>query len=378
MSWQAGEIIRLHRTPGIDHRALVIGLRYSHCAVAKPAQHSSRFRLAGLYPFEVTALTAIAMVLIALGFNGLSADLKSVRYSLNAAINLVPLTFIAGLLLAGSAEWLKRRELRVFARQVFNPAWLLLWLRLWIACWLATYAYFWLKVYTPLINSTLWDDWLWSVDRWLHLGVQPTVWLSEVMATSGAAGWLALWYQLWLLTVVLALAFFAAGRDASLRRGVAHGCVLMWGAGCWLYLALPAWGPVFAHADEWVLPAVVRDIAGPAHELLWTNYQQVIGAPAGEAAFNHTLGIAALPSLHVGFHWLFALWARHIAMPLFWLFAVMTAATQVACVLTGWHYAVDGYAGMALAWAAYRAARALEGVPAQAEAAKENAGTRPA
>ena len=41
-------------------------------------------------------------------------------------------------------------------------------------------------------------------------------------------------------------------------------------------------------------------------------------------------------------------------------FLGMTLLTFVRSLLTGWHYAVDGYVGMALAYACHRAAVWLE------------------
>ena len=77
--------------------------------------------------------------------------------------------------------------------------------------------------------------------------------------------------------------------------------------------------------------------------------------------FNPTRGIAAMPSLHVGVHFFFFLWARRRARPLAMPFALATALTFAGSLLTGWHYAVDGYVGMLLAWLCYRIGRWREG-----------------
>lgn len=76
--------------------------------------------------------------------------------------------------------------------------------------------------------------------------------------------------------------------------------------------------------------------------------------------FNPVMGVAAMPSLHVGAHFLFFLWARRYERRLALLLALATGLTLFASVLTGWHYAVDGYAGMLLAWICYRLALRFE------------------
>ena len=79
--------------------------------------------------------------------------------------------------------------------------------------------------------------------------------------------------------------------------------------------------------------------------------------------FNPIYSIAAMPSLHVGAHALFAFWSWRHARPLALVFILATFLTFVGSLVTGWHYAVDGYAGILLAFASYRLAFALERAP---------------
>jgi hypothetical protein len=63
-----------------------------------------------------------------------------------------------------------------------------------------------------------------------------------------------------------------------------------------------------------------------------------------------------MPSLHVALHWLFALWAWRAARPLLVPWIIATLLTFLGSLATGWHWAVDGYAGVALASAAFAVA----------------------
>mgnify|MGYP001200691827 CR=1 FL=1 len=135
----------------------------------------------------------------------------------------------------------------------------------------------------------------------------------------------------------------------------------MWIGGVTLYVVFPALGPSFAFEETW------QDIQGSlpraeeTQQTLRDNYQSVLAIGSDNSRpIDHRLGVAALPSLHVGFHFLFALWAWREMRVFFLPFLGMTLLTFVGSLLTGWHYAEDGYVGMALAYACYRAAVWLE------------------
>jgi hypothetical protein len=49
------------------------------------------------------------------------------------------------------------------------------------------------------------------------------------------------------------------------------------------------------------------------------------------------------------------LFARKRSQAVFLLFGALTAVTFFTAVLSGWHYAIDGYAALVLAWIAFAA-----------------------
>jgi len=49
------------------------------------------------------------------------------------------------------------------------------------------------------------------------------------------------------------------------------------------------------------------------------------------------------------------LFARGRSRALFVLFAALTAVTFFTSVVSGWHYAIDGYVALLLAWVAFKA-----------------------
>jgi hypothetical protein len=218
------------------------------------------------------------------------------------------------------------------------------------------YGYFWVKVSVPLINPRLWDDALWRLDAWLHFGISPTVFVVNLFAGTPLVLVLDFWYDLWLWSVFYTLAFWTASLDPRFRCRFLLSSVLLWTLGSWLYMAVPALGPVYLTPQSFA--AVTNDLpaAGRLQESLWENYQRMLEGRRGRGLnrFRPTHGVASMPSLHVGAHFLFFLWARRRARPLALPFALATALTFAGSVLTGWHYAVDGYAGMLLAWFCFR------------------------
>ena len=67
------------------------------------------------------------------------------------------------------------------------------------------------------------------------------------------------------------------------------------------------------------------------------------------------LGVAAMPSLHVGAQAFLMFFARRRSRAVFLIFAVLTAVTFFTAVASGWHYAIDGYVALVLAWVAFAA-----------------------
>ena len=65
-------------------------------------------------------------------------------------------------------------------------------------------------------------------------------------------------------------------------------------------------------------------------------------------------GISAMPSVHNGLAFLFALAAFRINRSLGWLFAAYAALIWIGSIHLGWHYAVDGIIGDALTYGIWR------------------------
>jgi hypothetical protein len=336
-----------------------------------PSRWRRAFRRLPLYPFEWICLLLTAGSVGFLRSRGMRIDWKTVEYTVYPMLEALPRPLLLGVGLQVVVLLLLRKPLSGYLAALKDWRWWGLWLRLWIVCMALTYTYFWVKVCVPLLRTDLYDPVFWKLDRLLHFGLSPSVFATALFEEGSLAGWLDRWYGLWTPSVLIMLAFFTASTDALLRRRFMLSCVFLWGLGCWLYVALPALGPIYYVSEIWNEFAGKIPAASAMHEALWANYQKMLAGRNGVLReFNPIYAIAAMPSLHVAAHALFAVWSWRHARPIAWIFIAATGLTFLGSLVTGWHYAVDGYVGILLAVASYRLAFLFErGDRASGEAA---------
>jgi len=323
--------------------------------------------------FELGSLGGAVLTLFFLRTRGLPYGWNTVVLTLPSLWRALPRLLAIGVGLGFVAEWLGRRTGREYLRSIAKASWLALWLRLWLAVSVQIYAYMWLKVSIPLVTPRLFDTELWRLDRWLHGGFSPTVLAIQLVAGTPLARLVDRFYELWVPSIPLVFAYVFATRDDARRRHFALASAVLWIVGAWLYLAVPALGPCYSSPD--VLTPIRAEMPDSmaTQKLLWNQYLHMVRGRGGVVeSFSPMLGVAAMPSLHVGAYVLFALWARRHARRWFVPLLVASGMIFLGSLATGWHYAVDGYAGALLGWLALAVADRWEPVGAAAvEAAEE-------
>jgi hypothetical protein len=214
-----------------------------------------------------------------------------------------------------------------------------------------------LKSLIPVMKPYSWDVTLAAWDRFLHGGLDPWQLLQPLLGRPLISASINLTYNSWLavLYIVLLWQTFST-RNPRLRMQFLVTFVLTWALlGTVAATALSSAGPVYFGRVTGVedtfapLMAYLRSVnesypvgALNAQEFLWKIYQEGGYAPGS--------GISAMPSLHIAMVFLFALvgW-RSGSVP----GIVLTAYAVVifiGSVHLGWHYAIDGYAGIAGTW----------------------------
>ena len=218
-----------------------------------------------------------------------------------------------------------------------------------------------LKQFLPMLNPRLYDSQLWRLDSWLHFGFDPAVVATEAAAEHGLLPWFDRAYLLFYpAQVAVPLLFLVAKPLRPLRGRFFFAFCLLWMLGGLVYALWPTLGPVYYRASRFVW----LDEAPYAQYIQDTLMRDYVRFRVDPSFYTVKLyqGVAALPSLHVGVLALFAIatWRWRLLSVVLWL---LTAVTFVGSLALGWHYAVDGYAGLllaALVWLVARHAVDLE------------------
>lgn len=232
-----------------------------------------------------------------------------------------------------------------------------------------------------------------DADRWMFGGTVPTVWLQEHFYTVGDARWYdavvtLIYTSHFLFTPLLAAVLWLRNRPVFVRwitRVVTLSLV-----GLTTYILYPA-APPWYGAREGEIDPVVRTTSRGWSEMGLNHAGQVLSK--GQAAVN---AVAAMPSLHVGFAALVALFLIP-RVRWWWRVPLGIYPFAMALILTysGEHYVVDALFGILAAalvvvgcrlaerWIAQRRAARVSGlsdtfVPAALPAARSNGnGSRP-
>jgi hypothetical protein len=216
-----------------------------------------------------------------------------------------------------------------------------------------------LKGMIPHIHPFSWDMSLAQFDRALHAGVDPWIWLHPITQYAAVMKVLDVSYIAWFLVLYFAVFFalFARGKTQN-RHAFLIAFVFIWAiGGNGVAMIFSSAGPVFfaqiGMGDMFAplndhLTQINQAMPLASHlikQTLWAGYAQ-----GGEIA-----SISAFPSMHVGSTALIMLFAFSYRPWVGWIMAGFLVVILVGSVSLAWHYAADGYAGILLAWAAWRA-----------------------
>lgn len=233
-----------------------------------------------------------------------------------------------------------------------------------------------LKPMIPAINPFSWDVAMMEVDRALHGGVDPWTVLQPLLAFDTITFAVNIFYNFWFLALFGCFMWFGFATRSSVNRTQFFLAYMLtwWIGGGLLAAAFSSAGPVY-YGNLGLAPDPFAPLMAYLHDVdtrlpIWSlDTQQLLWD--GYMGKTAAIGISAFPSMHNASTLLFALATLRRSRGLGIAFAVYTAIILVGSVHLGWHYAVDGYAGLALAgacwWLAGFAARWHHNQPATAK-----------
>lgn len=249
-----------------------------------------------------------------------------------------------------------RGELPAYWRIIRSPGWLVDSARLIVFGALMVHTYFWIKLVVPLLHPVLYDQQLWNLDRGLFFGYSPNVLFLNLFANRTVLNTIDWSYaRIFFVSMTIAFVFFLSAPSRRLRAAFSNGNTLLWMIGAWLYMLIPSLGPAFRFPDAWLPFMYGLDMTQSFQGALIRNYQAVLRLPQGGSLRNVQLmfGVAAFPSLHVAFQTFVFLWMRRVWIYGEIVFGIFTLVILIGSVVTGWHYLIDGIAGIAMAVLCY-------------------------
>lgn len=211
-----------------------------------------------------------------------------------------------------------------------------------------------LKSSITLIQPFAWDVRFEAVDRALHGNVAPWELLHPILGVPAVTRVLDFVYVTWFFVISFVWVWQAfATHDRKLRLQFFASLLLVWTIfGVLVAAIFSSAGPCY-FSQVTGLPSPFTDLfaylqASRADPPLWAlHFQDNLWAKYSVASFGLGSGISAMPSIHVAMAMLMSLlaWRTH------WIFGVLASlylvAIQLGSVHLGWHYAIDGYLGMA-------------------------------
>jgi membrane-associated phospholipid phosphatase len=229
---------------------------------------------------------------------------------------------------------------------------------------LFTISFSFLQALAPLMHKIDWDPTFADWDRRLHFGRAPWEWLQPLLGHPPITSTLSMAYASWFF-VLYGVMFWQAfsRRDRVLRMQFFLSQMLIWiMLGNVLGTLLLSGGPVYfgrltGLADPFApLMAYLHEAART-----WPNVTLSVQARLWDVYLVNGEGgvingaVMAMPSLHVAAAFSLYLVGRATHPVLGWVLGLFTLTILVATVHLGWHYAIDGYAGMLGAWAIWHA-----------------------
>jgi membrane-associated phospholipid phosphatase len=212
-----------------------------------------------------------------------------------------------------------------------------------------------LEALIPVLHKFTWDQTFADWDRWLHFGRQPWEWLQPVLGFPIVTASLSAAYASWFFVLyALNVAQAFQRRDPVTRMQYLLCTTLIW------MIIGNLFGTVFSSAGPEYFGRVTG-LADPFQPLMdylrsadrvWPVYTvglqdkmwqlYLVNGDGGVINGN----VTAMPSLHVATAFSFYLVGRTMHPVLGWVLGIFAAIILIATIHLGWHYAIDGYAGI--------------------------------
>jgi hypothetical protein len=255
-----------------------------------------------------------------------------------------------------------RGHSRRFLRVISSRSWLIDSARIFVGLTCLGISYTWTKLLVPLMHPHLYDQALFELDRKLFFGSSPTIFFLQLFSAPAFLNFIDKTYaQFFVAGMLVSFGVFFSSPMRRTRIAFMTSTVLMWLGGVWLYVLLPSLGPAYRFPDVWMPYAPYLHWTQSTQAVLMRNYMNVLrAAHGGSRQIALGMGIAAFPSLHVATQSLVAIWFNRVWRGGTIIFTIAAFFVFIGSMITGWHYLIDGVAGVAIAFGSYAVAQWIE------------------
>jgi membrane-associated phospholipid phosphatase len=212
-----------------------------------------------------------------------------------------------------------------------------------------------LKNLIPVINSRVYDEWFFSVDKRLCGGATCSEFLHGMLGTSAPVlSFISenyFWYYPYMSLVAL---IFIVGAPRALAQQYMCTFVLLFMFGTVSIYAAPTWGPIYYKPQlfEFMRDSEIYRL----QESLWAMKMVLESHPGSrEAIFM----ISGFPSLHVAVVMTGTLYLRRLHWALAALSAIFLLLTLNSTMYLGWHYLGDDIGAILLVYLAHAVSKQI-------------------
>ena len=306
-------------------------------------------------PYFFEWFVAVQMIFIYIWFALRGPTINSlVTQNILISIAAVGVEAIAGALIRLVVESIRGKR-RQFIRSIWNVAWMTDTLRLAVFGGVLVGVYGGIKLVVPIYNHHLYDKQLWNLDSAMCGGFAPVIFTVNLFSQPRVLTFFDQAYaRIFFSSLNIAFTYVMSHPSRRVRVAFSDGNALLWSIGAWLYLLVPSLGPAYFFPDVWIPIRAYMPVTNVYHAMLIQNYQSMLQlARSGSAKVTFLFGVAAFPSLHVAFQTFVFFWMRRLWISGQVLFGAFSLIILIGSMITGWHYLIDGLAGIALAALSY-------------------------
>ncbi|MBE0437115.1 MAG: phosphatase PAP2 family protein [Methylomicrobium sp.] len=223
-----------------------------------------------------------------------------------------------------------------------------------------------MKAMIPVLMPYTWDPLLVYWDRWLHGGTEPWRLLAPLLHRPWLTSAINFAYNLWFFIMYGVFCWQAFDqRRPDLRMRYLLSFFLNWALiGTFAATLFSSVGPVYYHlvygepSPFAPLTAYLKEVSAimpvwavDVQEQLWADYRSnTVGLGSG---------ISAMPSMHLASTFLMTLLAFEYSRIAGWIAVFYTFVIFIGSIHLAWHYALDGYVGIAMSWLVWQLAGRL-------------------